>query len=1426
MEFLNLSFFEFGALFALGSGLLVAMYLLDRSRQKIQAATLRFWQMAQMPPKQQRRRRIQEPWSLLLQILALLLLLLAASQLRWSGVKATPRAHVLVMDVSAASGAKVRSAQATTVLAASQSKALAWLAALPPQDKVLLLEAGSLLTPRTAFETKRSTVERAVRSASLTTGATDLAKAFQFAEQLQRKRSDLPGEIVYAGPARIQAEAALDRVPQNLRLLVTESALRNVGIRKASVRRDAENLDSWSVLVTVKNYDAAEREVRLAVRFGGVPVSGANQRLRGGAEETLALNYRTRAKGELALELLGADDYAADDRVQIELPALAVKTVDLYTSEPALWRPLLGANPVIAARYSAAGEATATAGTGSGEGMAIFDSGAAGTAAPTRNGPTLSLRTGDREASELRWNEAHPIASGLRSRDYRLRGVARLEPRAGETVVLDSNVGPLVVAGPRSVRMGFQPLKSAMRQELAGPLLMANALRYLAPESYRQWESIAASPGTIRVAVESKDAGALQVLTGEGKALPFSLEDGMVQTFSPLPGTVRIVEQGREVVYSLTLPDLPDRSWEAPRTIATGVPPAEGGFESAKELWRWLAIGAALVLFFEWWKYGKGHRAWLKYAALAAIAAALFGPAMSLFETKLAVTVLADTSQSLSREDLDALRERIREVAGARGRHIVRVAPFARGLRSLAAEETGGQVNLTGGEAGRGTNLEAAIREAIASTPADLVPHLVLLSDGKETEGSAVQALWQAQQLNIPIDTYRLEGRAKPQLAVEGVRMPPRAFSGEKFPVAMQIRSPKDVTAEVELEAEGKRIGAGKVTLKAGLNDLDITSAVATSGVIQMAGKIRAEGLGEARFDQAISIEKPKLLYISGDPAGTEANLMRAMEAFQFEVTRQETLTAEAMGRHDLVVLNNQDLEGMPANLKNAVESYVKQGGGLLSIGGERNQYVEKKPGTPEDALERTLPAKLAPPRSPEGTCVVLVLDKSSSMEGRKMDLARSAAIGVLENLRPIDLVGVLIFDNSHQWAIPIRRAEDKVLMKRLAAGITADGGTQIAPALAEAYKKIVPVKATFKHIVLLTDGISEEGDSIGLSREAALQKITISTVGLGQDVNKGYLEKIAANSKGRSYFINDPSALEQILLRDVMEFTGSTAVEKPAKPIVLRAAEVLEGTDIAAAPPLKGYVKYEAKPAADLLLNVPGEKANEIDPLLVRWQYGLGRVTVFTSDAKSRWADEWVSWKGFDPFWGNVLRDLLPHAAPEQSSLIFDPANRELEVTYRLRTGKSVAVAQNIPAIFVVGPNGFQQPVKVQQVAAGVFRGRIEVGDQTGLFRVRPRELSENFPEVGYYRPEAELLQYGNNEALLRQLAEFSGGQFEPRVDDIFRGGGKNIETSLEIWPWLLGLAILLNLVELFLRKGASRLWGGQSEGAESLSLKNAQAA
>lgn len=796
------------------------------------------------------------------------------------------------------------------------------------------------------------------------------------------------------------------------------------------------------------------------------------------------------------------------------------------------------------------------------------------------------------------------------------------------------------------------------------------------------------------------------------------------------------------------------------------------------------------------WRRTQFHRGLLlKTIALAAIVLALAEPHLSVFETKMAVAVLADTSASVSTADLDRASQIATAIEKARGRHWVRVMPFGRSSRPVEPGEFSNTWKLkpATGEAGRATDLEAAIREATASLPAGMVGRIVLISDGKENRGSITRAAWQAQQLGIPVDTYALSGRPKPSLRIESLSMPSIAFTGERFPIEMLISAPRKTSGVVEISAEGRLLGSNPVELEAGENSVRVFSSINSSGAIDISGLLRTSDLGDVRFEQALMVRSPRVLYVSQDPPGVDQHLLGVFEAGHFRVDRLPDANTAKLAEYQLIVFNNHNLEAIPPQRKAELESFVKQGGGMLIIGGEQNVYVEGK--KEEDPLERALPAKLAPPRSPEGTMVVLIIDKSSSMEGRKMELARVAAIGVIENLRPVDMVGVLIFDNSFQWAVPIRKAEDRASIKRLVAGITPDGGTQIAPALSEAYRRALPQKATFKHIVLLTDGISEEGDSINLAKEAANERVTISTVGLGQDVNRAYLEKVASFAKGKSYFLNDPSGLEQILLKDVMEHTGSTAIEKPAGPTVVKHTEILDGVDIAAAPPLKGYVKFISKPSADTILSI-----DRRDPLLARWQFGLGRSAVFASDAKARWASEWVVWKSYDRFWANVLRDLLPHTQHGEARLDYDSASGDLVAEYRLAA--HIPEPSPLPGLFAFGPDNFQKPVEIRKISPGVFRGRVAIGNRRGLFRVRPVSESMAFPEIGHYRPEDELSEFGSDELLLKQVSNFTGGRFQPPPESIFNSGGKSVPASVRLWPGLLGLAIAANVLELLLRK------------------------
>lgn len=1421
MFFANLTVLEFFSLFAALGAATVALYLLNRARKRFQVSTLRFWKDAGEAVERKRRRRIDQPLSLLLQLLAIALLLLALAQPRLGSPDRSGRDHVLLLDTSAWMSAAAPPAAALSEISAKQ--ALEWLRTVPAQDRVMVVHAGALATPVTAFESDFSRIEEAIRAARPGAGALDLDQAFTLALQAQRLEARQPGEIVYAGAGRLAgSDPNQPNPPPNLRVLPVRGgdAVSNVGLTRVWIRRAASSPDAWQAFFTVRNYGAQPRTTPLTVALGGAVVAARAVRLPPGGETTESVAIRTRAAGWVEARLTLRDAIAADNQVQIEIPAQPLLRVAVYSDEPGLLRPLLAADPRVQASFFASAAADKSP---EDAGLLIFDRCQPRTPPrlpaiwiqPDAGASPVPARMGGADVQLARWNTAHPVGSGLRTRDLRLSRPLLLSPGENDHVIAEGGGGALVVARavePRAVVLGFHPGMTAIRYELTTPLLMANMLHWLAPETFLRRELLAGPPGAVSLELDEVPGdGALRVFGEEGAPLPYTVDGRTLRFFAPEPGAVRVLSGGSERTLSLSLPALGESTWKAPDDTATGPGAPRPSTPLPKDTWQWLAAAGAALILIEWWLYGRVRtlQPWMRRAAFAvkgvAIAAALVSivePAMPVNETKMAVGVLVDTSASVTDQDLARASELASGIERASGRHIVRVFPFGRALRAPSPGESaaGWRFARTAGEGGRATSLEAAIREGAATLPSGLVPRLVLISDGRETMGSAARAAYQARQLGIPVDTYLLSGRPEPRLRLESMRLPSVAFAGERFPVELSVESPEAVEAQVEISAAGRVLGTNPVSLLPGVNQIRVTAAVASAGAIDIFGVLRAGHLGELRFEQALSLRTPRLLYLSMDPPelGMDASLIQTLAGAQFDITIGRRFEQVRIDGFQVVVLNNYDFETISPAGQTALERYVQRGGGLLVIGGERNIYVERK-GQPPTALERTLPAVVAPPRSPEGTSVILIIDKSSSMEGRKMELARIAAIGVVDNLRPIDYIGVLIFDNSHEWAVPLRRAEDQALIKRLIAGIMPDGGTQIAPALTESYNRILRASGTYKHIVLLTDGIAEEGNSMEIAAAAAQNRITISTVGLGQDVNKAYLQRIADLAKGKAYFVINPEELAQILIRDVMEHTGSTTVEKPIQAVVKRQAEIFRDLDLQQAPELKGYVRFDAKPQADTLLTLasgPGEE----DPLFTRWQYGLGRAAVFTSDAKSRWAERWVGWPGYPKFWTNVARDLLPNAQSGEATLTHDPAQGELVAEYRLAA--HVEAPEKLPALYALGPDGFQRTLALERAGDGYFRTRVPVGARQGLFRVRPLEESQAFPEVGLYLPEPELSTFGNHPQLLAQIASYTGGQVNPEPRDIFNTGGRTVPASLRLWPGLIALALLLNFLELAWRK------------------------
>ncbi len=313
----------------------------------------------------------------------------------------------------------------------------------------------------------------------------------------------------------------------------------------------------------------------------------------------------------------------------------------------------------------------------------------------------------------------------------------------------------------------------------------------------------------------------------------------------------------------------------------------------------------------------------------------------------------------------------------------MRVIPFARTTRNTALDEhgrKGWQLRHTAGAPGHGTDLEAAIRNSVAALPAGMVPRLVLVSDGNENLGSVARGIWQAQQLGVPIDTVAVAGRPKPGLLLETVSFPGQVFSGERFPIEVTLESPSAAQAAVELTAEGKQLGE-QVALAAGTNHRRLEASVNSVGAIALGEKISADGLGEARFEDAVILRHPRVLLVSNDPPASEVHLQRTLQANKFEVEHSQTGIPEKLDDFQLIVINNWDIECF--RRRKNVGGGISSNRAAVFCGSPASTTFtwRRRRKTP---IERTLPAKLAPPRSPEGTCVVLIIDKSSSMEGQE----------------------------------------------------------------------------------------------------------------------------------------------------------------------------------------------------------------------------------------------------------------------------------------------------------------------------------------------------------------------------------------------------------------------------------------------------------
>lgn len=778
----------------------------------------------------------------------------------------------------------------------------------------------------------------------------------------------------------------------------------------------------------------------------------------------------------------------------------------------------------------------------------------------------------------------------------------------------------------------------------------------------------------------------------------------------------------------------------------------------------------------------------------------LLKPTRELF-----VVFLLDRSLSVGDESRVAAREFVQEAVRQAGDNAYRILPFAAEPGAMQNELESNPTEAAS-EAGRqATDLAAAIQTAAAGIPPHYVPRLVVLSDGNETRGNAIKA---ALSAGLPISTVPLETRGDPEVQVSAVNVPAQVAQGEPFFVEVAVDSNQAGNALIEVFRGPHKVVSETQKLEAGENRFRFRQTIERDRLAEFT--VRISGTSDTLLDNntasglVFTSGKPRVLLIESAP-----ELARHMEwALEEEDIVVDTRPPEGLPEsladlqnYEILVISNVPATALNARKMDVVRTYVSElGGGLVMIGGDQSFGLG---GYYKTVLEEVLPVRSDFEKEKEkpSLAMTLVIDKSGSMGGQKIELAKDAAKSAVELLGPRDQVGVIAFEGDAFWVSEMRPCSDKSYLLERISSIQAGGGTNMYPAMEEAYHALQSTAARLKHVILLTDGISSPGDFEGISRAMAASRITISSVAVGAGADQRLLEEIARIGRGRYYFTNDPQSIPQIFAKETMTAGKSAINEEPFLPQLVRPTQALAEIDFDTAPFLLGYVVTRPKPTSEVVLATEAG-----DPLLSWWRYGLGMSVAFTSDAKSRWAAEWLTWPGYNKFWAQVVRHAMRKT--EAEGFLVEIERRGPRAVVQLDSvdpfGRYLNGAET--TLNLIDPHLATHAIPMTQAAPGRYVAEFETTDRGAYHLELSQKLEGNVVRrqsrglvVGY--PDELRLEPTNHE-LLKAVAQHSGGRYRLQPADVFEVPQTTAARATPLWPWLTLAAAILFLADVALRR------------------------
>ncbi|QDU58897.1 VWA domain-containing protein [Aeoliella mucimassa] len=756
------------------------------------------------------------------------------------------------------------------------------------------------------------------------------------------------------------------------------------------------------------------------------------------------------------------------------------------------------------------------------------------------------------------------------------------------------------------------------------------------------------------------------------------------------------------------------------------------------------------------------------------------------------------------------------------------------------------------------SDLAAALAHARGMFPDDSAGRVVLVTDGNENLGNAVAEAQLLTDAGISIDVVPVALQQHVEVSVEKLILPARVRDHETFEmrVVLDVDAPAEQpntlgTLRLVRQAFGREeiFAEQFVELPPGKTVLSIHDELDRPGFFTYEARFSpadpqsdatARNNRATAFTQIVGAGQVLLIENAEEPGEHEA-LVAALRRNGLEVEVMDTSMMFSslieLQRFDCVVLADVPLAGTATGdevlaftddqLRMLIENTESLGCGLVVIGGP-NSYGAG--GWAGSLLEQALPvdcqvqdAKVVPVGA-----LGLVIDRSGSMDGVKMQSSKAAAIAAVKALGKRDMISVVAFDST---ALPVVKLQNVGDAKRATAAIdrlSAGGGTDMYAAFEQVVSDLEKAEASVKHMIVLTDGQTPDRPYADLLQRARAAKITITSVAIGQDAQIPLLTKIAAAGGGKFYAVRSPLAVPRIFMREVRRVSRPLLRDlvPPQTPIVVSDDPMIEGLGDSF-PAMRGFVMTTVKDNAlvDVVLRSPAPPNAENSTLLATWNYGLGRVVAFTSDAGRRWTNEWTGWSGYDAFFTNMIRSSMrPTDGSHNYTLATTTSDGTTTVVVDALDNENQFINQNTGMLgTVVGPDSQAIPMLVEQIAPGRYVGHFDSHEPgTYVVAVVPADgpTLRTGVSVGYspeYRDRAANVSLLETIAALQprggEPGQLIGGVDPTELDESaeqlatsqsnpFRHDLPKAVAVDSIWPWLLMAAACLYVGDVGVRR------------------------